>query len=114
MNHELVRKSQRASTTARQRQEWIERFERSGLSVPQFARQNRLRACNLYRWLSQRSKGKPALPTPLAWQELPSLEVMRPGNGWAAELSLRSGHTLRLASETALPLLAAWLRPLRP
>ncbi len=81
--------------------------------MPQFARHHGLLAVNLYRWLSQQPKVKPAPPTPPGWQELPNVEVVRPASLWVAELSLRGGHTLRLASETALPLLGAWLRSAR-
>ena len=108
------KKARLPRTTDAQRREWVERYKRSGMSVPEFSQAHGMGHNTLYRWLSEHSRFNRKLPPSIGWQEIPSAGIIPLASAWAAELALRSGHTLRLSAEAARAFLPAWLEKASP
>ena len=94
----------RPRTTAQERTQWVQRFERSGLSRREFALRHGLVLSTLVRWLAHQ---------PLASVLTPLLREVSLGQvlgqpQWIAEVQRPDGLTVRL-SATALPLVEALL-----
>src|SRR5512137_1926246 len=94
----------RKPSSLQQRREWVERFEQSGLTQSEFARQNDLDNATLCvcrrqvreeQMLRAESQVIPAGELPL--REVPLSAVLGTGS-WGAELQFPSGAVLRLAA----------------
>ena len=114
MSQLSIKRTRHPRTTAAQRREWVERYKRSGMSVPEFSQEHGMGHNTLYRWLSEHSRFNRKLPPSIGWQEIPSAGIIPLASAWAAELALRNGHTLRLSAEAARAFLPAWLEKASP
>lgn len=104
--------------TAQQRAQILEQYERSGLSVPDFAAQHGLCPQTLYGWRHQHrnATAQAALvvpdPTPV-FTEVPLQQIFRPSGSWAGELQLPNGTHLRWNPQASLVVLQSLLTQLR-
>lgn len=91
----------RPTSTPEERTKTIEEFRQSGLSVTEFARKKRLSRTLLSTWLMRSVAQMPVLAgsaTSLCWQEA-TLQQFLGRSGWAAEVSLPGGVTVRLDAQ---------------
>lgn len=100
-----------ASTTVAERARWLERFQKSGLSRSEFARQHGIKVTTFYNWFRQppvRPSG--SLRQRPVFQEVSLGQAL--GQKWAAEITRPDGSTLRLSAEAPPYLVQALLRGL--
>lgn len=93
-------KTRRRHFDPKQREQWLERYERSGLSLWQFARQAGLNYSTLTKWL-QRRAGLGPRPQPRAQPKVAFAEVLTPELGAREErieVHLPDGTQVRLNS----------------
>ena len=100
-------KGQRVS--AEERSRFISFFRQSGLTQAEFARQQGINVQSLRQWLYRAGGQKRVKPT---FQELPVGALLSPG--WAAEVVLLSGMTLRLGPWAKPELISFLLQNLGP
>jgi transposase len=105
----VSRPGRRPDPATRQRwQQRLERFRRSGLTVPAFCARERFSTASFYAW-RRRLQGS-AAPPPADAPRLVPIRVVPSPAGAPAELVLPSGCVLRLSPDCDL----AWLRQLLP
>ena len=88
----------RPTSTAVERSQTLEEFQQSGLSVTEFARQKGLSRSLLSVWLVRAGQATPVLASGaagLSWQAATVQEFLG-SSGWAAEVVLPGGTTVRL------------------
>jgi len=101
------RTSQRRYYGASERSQLIQSFRDSGLTRVEFAEQRGVKLATLHQWLSRERRRSPSSVITRDFLEVKVVPA-RPSTGWMAELSLASGHTLRLAGEVS----PGWVRSL--
>jgi hypothetical protein len=81
---------------------WVARYRASGLSLKRFAEEHRIPHGRLQYWVYQKSRnGSFAEPAPATrFEEVPLPELLR-GSGWAAEICLRQGPTVRISASAS-------------
>ncbi len=83
--------------TATQREVWIEKYRRSGLSCRVFAQANGLNLSTFYGWLKKARRAQPAHAKPIVFQEIAPLRPLTaPANPWAMEIETAAGLRIRL------------------
>ena len=99
--------------SASQKAEWVEKYLKSGLSLPQFSKQSGLEYMSLYRWVrKQRDSAEPRpkrASEAIDFAEL-KLPVSTPRSDWAVELTLPNGTVLRMSKDTPPTLVDQLLR----
>jgi hypothetical protein len=104
--------------SSQQRAQILEQYERSGLSVPDFAAQQGLCAQTLHGWRHQHrtAVAQAALvvsdSTPV-FTEVPLQQIFRPSGSWAGELQLPNGTQVRWNPQASLVVLQSLLTQLR-
>src|SRR2546426_6291040 len=101
--------------TAKERSEWVRRYQESGLSVLQFCDEHQLVAQTLYHWLAKSRSAQDVSVVPSGCQPLPAFREIRleaPSVAciWAAELQRPGGAVLRVAANAPAALLEQLLR----
>jgi hypothetical protein len=91
-----------------EREQWLERFRRSGLSQAAFAQVHGLSLSTLRYWLYHRSALAKASASAPRWQEI-RVNGWPSSVGWGAEISLPGGCIVRLQAELARELVAPLL-----
>lgn len=107
--NEIIPGTRRRRTTSAERADWVQRYDRSGLTQREFAERHRLGLSTLQKWVGQcraaADSGREAQPL---WQEL----KLPPSSGaarWAVELVRPDGLTLRVAHDAPAELVAGLL-----
>ena len=98
----------RPTSTAEERTKTIEEFRQSGLSVTEFARQKGLSRTLVSAWLMRSGQPLPVVAgtsASLHWQEA-TLPQLLGSSGWAAEVVLPGGITVRLDAQGQAQLLS--------
>ncbi len=88
----------RPTSTPEERSKTIEEFRQSGLSVTAFAEQKGLSRTLLSTWLTRSGQQLPVVtgaPASICWQEA-TVQQLLGSSGWAAEVVLPGGLTVRL------------------
>lgn len=114
MNETMTTTSRRRQFSAEDRQRWMERYERSGLSVRDFCRDHPLCQSSLSRWLRQRRAApqKPSQAGSLVEVRVPPASVL--GSAASVTVRLPGGVTMEVSSGTDAVWLAGVLRALQP
>jgi hypothetical protein len=105
-------------SSSQQRTRILEEYERSGLSVPDFAAKHGLAPQTLHGWRHQQRTAatQAALvvpdPTPV-FAEVPLPDIFRPSGKWAGELQLPDGTQLRWNPQASLVVLHSLLAQVR-
>jgi hypothetical protein len=107
-SHLALRIPGSSRTTASPREQWLERFRRSGLTQEGFARTHGLKLSTLRYWLYHPPRARPPAEPAPRWQEI-RLNGWPTMPGWGAEISWADGRTVRLAAELARELVAPLL-----
>ena len=102
--------TRRPNSTPEERSKIIAEFRQSGLSVTEFARQKGISRALLSVWLMRCGQPLPvvartAAPESLCWQETTLQQVLGSSGGWAAEVVLPGGITVRLDAQGQTQLL---------
>jgi len=99
--------------SASQKAEWVEKYQKSGLSLRQFSEQSGLGYMSLYRWVKkQRDGAEPQskrASEAIDFAEL-KLPVSTQRSDWAVELTLPNGTVLRMSKDTPPTLVDQLLR----
>lgn len=96
----------RKITTAARRTELVEAYRSSGLTMVQFARREGINALTLAKWsAAERRRKREEAPVRFA-----EFKIGVAGGGWAYEVVLASGMTVRAASAPALVALLEFIR----
>ena len=103
-NNQVTAVDQRRTCPRRsfeEQQEWVRRFEESGLSAREFSAQHGMHWVTLYRWLSaKRTREAVASLTPdFVEVQLPSQGSEHLVPSWSAELVFGNGKILRLQGD---------------
>ena len=91
-----------------ERARWVERYRASGLGLQRFADEHGLKPGRLHYWVYAPGLASPRETVTTVFQEVRLSGNMAGSSGWAAELLLPSGLTVRLR-EGAAP---EWARAL--
>lgn len=113
MNDTMTTTRRRRQFSAEDRQQWMEQYERSGLSVRDFCRDHPLCQSSLSRWLRLRRSAtqKPAQAGSLVEVRVAPAPVMGPAASVTVRLS--GGVTMEVTSGTDAVWLAGVLRALQ-
>lgn len=107
--------SSRRRFTLAQRSRLIARYQRSGLTQRAFVQQHGLSLTSLTKGLRQDRHNQAAVPTGKVLPEFQPVDLSRRLGppGWAAEVALPDGSTLRLAAHASATLADQLLQTLR-
>lgn len=96
----------------------LARCRRSGLGVMQFAQQEGIPPGRLHYWIYQKGRNKPRQPVPASaakprFQELKVATMLPALDGWAAEVNLPGGLTVRFSQSAAAQWIGSVVQTLR-
>jgi hypothetical protein len=84
-----------------ERARWVKRYRASGLGLKLFAAEHGLRPGQLHYWAYAPGPAAATAPGAPVFQEVRLAGSLTPVSGWAAEIVVASGATLRLRAGTA-------------
>lgn len=84
-----------------ERVRWVKRYRASGLGLQRFAAEHGLKPGRLHYWVYAPGLAPAAKPVTPVFQELRLSDNLAGSSGWAAELRLPSGLTVRLRDGAA-------------
>lgn len=118
MKHKSGAGGRKQRYTAQQRAAWLEQYERSQLTVPEFAAQHGLSPQTIHSWRHQQRQTVAELAIarlePKAnFEEISVAEVFRASGCWAGEMQLADGTFLRWNPQASLVVLQSLLAHLR-